>query len=123
MAFPNTHTPTRAEITGKARYQCPMHKVHGADAYYLTPEMEKHFRRLYPVTMNRDMMRLFGISFSTVQRFKRSLGLEKKMKTIRRKHAKGRNVRRDGIRWTGCVNTAITSITASCERGPKHERN
>ena len=88
MAFPNTHTPTRAEITGKARYQCPMHKVHGADAYYLTPEMEKHFRRLYPVTMNRDMMRLFGISFSTVQRFKRSLGLEKKMKTIRRKHAK-----------------------------------
>ena len=76
-----------AEITGRARYQCPMHKVHGADAYYLTPELEEHFRRLYPKTLNRDMMRLFGISFSTVQRFKRMLGLEKKMRTIRHKQA------------------------------------
>ena len=64
-----------------------MHKVHGLDSYYLTPELQAHFVRLYPVTMNRDMMRLFGISFSTMQRFKRELGLEKKMKTIRHKQA------------------------------------
>lgn len=88
MAFANTHTPLRAEIKGPAKYQCPIRKVHGADAYYLTPELEVHFRRLYPGTMNRDMMQIFGISFSTLQRFKRSLGLEKKMRIIRRKQAK-----------------------------------
>lgn len=87
MSFRNTKTPTKREITGKAKYQCPIHKVRNADAYYLTPELEAHFRRLYPVTLNRDMMRMFGISFSTMQRFKRELGLQKKMKTIRHKQA------------------------------------
>lgn len=87
MSFPNTHTPRRAEITGKARYQVQTRLVHGVKTYYLTPELEAHFRRLYPVTMNRDMMRLFGISFNTVQRFKRQLGLQKKMPTIRHKQA------------------------------------
>lgn len=87
MSFPGTHTPTRAEIVGKARYQCPMHKIRGNDAYYLTPELEQHFRRLYPITLNRDMMRIFGISFVTMQRFKRQLGLTKNMTTIRRKQA------------------------------------
>ena len=87
MSFRNTKTPTRAEIVGKPKYPVPMHKVRGIDSYYLTPELEDHFRRLYPVTMNRDMMRLFGISFSTLQRFKRQLGLEKKMRTIRHKQA------------------------------------
>lgn len=86
MSFPNTHTPTRAEIVGKARYQCPR-KVCGVSAYYLTPELEQHFRRLFPTTLNRDMMRLFGISFATMQRFKRQLGLTKNMTTIRRKQA------------------------------------
>lgn len=87
MSFPGTHTPTLGEIEGKARYQCPMHKVRGVDAFYLTPELEQHFRRLFPKTINREMMRLFGISFSTMQRFKRQLGLEKKMPVIRRKQA------------------------------------
>ena len=87
MSFRNTKTPTKGEIKGKPKYPCPIHKVHGLDSYYLTPELEAHFVRLYPVTMNRDMMRLFGISFSTLQRFKRQLGLEKKMKTIRHKQA------------------------------------
>lgn len=87
MSFPNTHTPLLSEITGNARYQCPTYKVHGVDAFYLTPELERHFCRLFPTTINREMMRLFGISFSTMQRFKRQLGLSKKMKTIRRKQA------------------------------------
>lgn len=87
MSFPNTHTPKLSEITGEAKYQCPTHIVNGAVTYYMTPELEARFRKLYPVTMNRDMMQLFGISFSTVQRFKRQFGLEKKMKTIRRKQA------------------------------------
>lgn len=87
MSFPNTKTPRRSEITGKARYQVPKRKEHGQGTFYLTPELEEQFRRLFPVTMNRDMMRIFGISFSTLQRFKRKMGLEKKMKTIRHKQA------------------------------------
>ena len=87
MSFPNTHTPTKAEIVGKQRYDVPTRLVHGQPAYYLTPELEQHFRRLFPITMNRDMMRLFGISFSTMQRLRRELGLQKKMKTIRHKQA------------------------------------
>ena len=74
-----------SEIEGKARYQLPSRLVRGVKTYYLTPELEQHFRRLFPVTMNRDMMRIFGISFSTMERFKRDLGLQKN--TIRHKHA------------------------------------
>lgn len=87
MSFRNTKTPRMAEIEGKARYQVPSRLVRGVKTYYLTPELERHFRRLFPVTMNRDLMRLFGISFSTMERFKRDLGLQKNMKTIRHKHA------------------------------------
>lgn len=88
MSFPNTHTPRLSEIVGKARYQLPMRKGRGGlMTYYLTPELDQHFRRLFPVTLNRDMMRLFGISFVTLQRLKRQLGLQKKMHTIRHKQA------------------------------------
>ena len=87
MSFRNTKTPTKGEIVGKPKYPVPTRLVRGIEAYYLTPELEAHFVRLYPVTMNRDMMRIFGISFSTMQRFKRQLGLQKKMKTIRHKQA------------------------------------
>ena len=67
MSFRNTKTPTRAEIVGKARYQVPTRLVRGVKAYYLTPEIEAHFVRLFPITLNRDMMRIFGISFVTMQ--------------------------------------------------------
>ena len=87
MSFPNTHTPLLSEITGKSRYQVPTRLVRGVKTYYLTPELEAHFVRLYPTTMNRDMMQMFGISFSTLQRLKRQLGLQKKMRTIRHKQA------------------------------------
>lgn len=87
MSFRNTKTPTKAEIVGKPRYQVPTRLVRGVKTYYLTPELEAHFRRLFPVTLNRDMMRIFGLSFVTMQRFKRQLGLQKKMKTIRHKQA------------------------------------
>ena len=87
MSFRNTKTPILAEIVGNPKYPVPTRLVHGVKTYYLTPELEVHFVRLFPVTMNRDMMRIFGISFATVQRFKRKLGLQKKMKTIRHKQA------------------------------------
>ena len=87
MSFRNTHTPTKAEIVGKPRYQVPTRLVRGVKTYYLTPELEAHFRRLFPITLNRDMMRLFGLSFVTMQRFKRQLGLTKNKKVIIRKQA------------------------------------
>ena len=87
MSFRNTKTPRMSEIEGKARYQVPSRLVRGLKTYYLTPELERHFRRLFPVTMNRDMMRLFGISHTTIERFKCDLGLSKNMRTIRHKHA------------------------------------
>lgn len=87
MSFCNTKTPRLAEITGKAIHQVPMHKVRGVDAYYLTPDIQAHFVRLYPITMNRDMMRMFGISFATLQRLKRELGLQKNKAVIIRKQA------------------------------------
>ena len=87
MSFRNTKTPTKAEIVGKPRYQVPTRLVRGVKTYYLTPELEAHFRRLFPVTLNRDMMRIFGLSFVTMQRFKRQLGLTKNKKVIIRKQA------------------------------------
>lgn len=88
MSFNNTKTPTKP--TCKAKYQVPQrkHARAGVMEFYLTPELEKEFRRLFPVTMNRRMMELFGISFSTLQRFKRELGLVKNETTIRKKLAK-----------------------------------
>ena len=47
MSFPNTHTPRMSEISGEAKYQCPMHKVNGADAkeivIYLKPQDNKAY--------------------------------------------------------------------------------
>lgn len=57
MSFANTHTPLRSEITGKARYQCPMHKVRGVDAYYLTPELEERWIIYYTPDTKRGEIR------------------------------------------------------------------
>ena len=79
MSFNGTHTPTKADATKKQRYFVPTFvNKYGITEYRLTPELQKEFIRLYPVTMNRDLMGLFGLSFSTMQRFKRELGLCKK---------------------------------------------
>lgn len=88
MSFPNTPTPKKP--TCKPKYVVPMRRQEksGMMVFYLTPELEKEFRRLFPVTMNRRMMELFGISFSTMQRFKRQLGLEKNKAVIRKKLTK-----------------------------------
>lgn len=87
MSFNNTKTPTKP--SGKAKYPVPKRRSEkGPMEFYLTPELEKEFRRLFPITMNRRMMELFGISFATMQRFKRELGLVKNETTIRKKLAK-----------------------------------
>lgn len=86
MSFNNTKTPTKPRC--KPKYILPAAPRPGGSKYYLTPELEAEFRRLFPVTMNRRMMELFGISFSTLQRFKRQLGLVKNDTVIRKKLAR-----------------------------------
>ena len=88
MSFNNTKTPNKP--IGKAKWQVPMRPNHtsGMMEYYLEGELKERFCQLFPKNSNRRMMTWFGISFSTVQRFRRELGLEKDMKAIRKQQAK-----------------------------------
>ena len=56
--------------------------------YYLEGDLKERFCKLFPKHTNRRLMQWFGISFSTLQRFKREFGLEKDMKAICKEHAK-----------------------------------
>lgn len=86
MSFGNTKTPLKP--TGRPKYAVPTRKGSmGSREHYLTPELEAEFRRLFPVTPNPKMMQMFGLSFSTLQRLKRRLGLHKDMKVIKHKQA------------------------------------
>lgn len=88
MPFRNTKTPKKPKDNSKQKYVVPMKRCSsGAMTYYLTPELEEVFCRLYPITMNPDLMEMFGISFSTLQRFKRAYKLCKNKKVILKKHA------------------------------------
>ena len=88
MSFRNTKTPSKP--TTAAKWQVPMRPKpkSGVMEYYLEGELKERFCKLFPKNSNRRMMTWFGISFSTLQRFKRELGLEKDMHAIRKQHAK-----------------------------------
>ena len=88
MSFRNTKTPLKP--TKEAKWQAPMrpNPKSGAKEYYLEGELKERFCKLFPKNSNRRMMTWFGISFSTLQRFKREFGLEKDMQTIRKQQAK-----------------------------------
>ena len=88
MSFNNTKTPNKP--IGKAKWQIPMRPHHkgGKDEYYLEGELKERFCQLFPKNSNRRMMTWFGISFSTLQRFRRELGLQKDMRAIRKQLAK-----------------------------------
>ena len=88
MSFRNTKTPLKP--TKKAKWQVPMRPSpkNGVGAYYLEGVLKERFCKLFPKNSNRRMMAWFGISFSTLQRFKRECGLEKDMKAIRKQQAK-----------------------------------
>lgn len=88
MSFNNTKTPNKP--IGKAKWQVPMrpNPTSGAKEYYLEGELKERFCKLFPKNSNRRMMTWFGISFSTLQRFKREFGLEKDMRAIRKQQAK-----------------------------------
>ncbi|MDY4498423.1 MAG: hypothetical protein SPE04_02485 [Prevotella sp.] len=88
MSFNNTKTPNKT--IGKAKWQVPMRPHHkgGKDEYYLEGELKERFCQLFPKNSNRRLMKWFGISFSTLQRFKRELGLQKDMRAIRKQLSK-----------------------------------
>ena len=88
MSFNNTKTPLKP--TTAAKWQVPMrpNAKSGAKEYYLEGVLKERFCQLFPKNSNRRMMAWFGISFSTLQRFKREFGLEKDMKAIRKQQAK-----------------------------------
>ena len=88
MSFNNTKTPNKP--IGKAKWQGPMrpNAKSGMMEYYIEGELKERFCKLFPKNSNRRMMTWFGISFSTMQRFKREFGLEKDMKAIRKQQAK-----------------------------------
>lgn len=88
MSFRNTKTPLKP--TTAAKWQVPMrpNAKSGAKEYYLEGELKERFCKLFPKNSNRRMMTWFGISFSTLQRFKREFGLEKDMQAVRKQQAK-----------------------------------
>ena len=88
MSFRNTKTPSKP--TTAAKWQVPMrpNAKSGMKEYYLEGELKERFCKLFPKNSNRRMMAWFGISFSTLQRFKREFGLEKDMQAIRKQQAK-----------------------------------
>lgn len=88
MSFSNTKTPTKP--TTPAKWQVPMRPHSGMSVmeYYLDDETKERFCQLFPKNSNRRLMQWFGISFSTLQRFKRELGLEKDMRAIYKQQAK-----------------------------------
>lgn len=88
MSFNNTKTPSKPTAPGK--YQVPMrqHPTRSVMEYYLEGELKERFCKLYPKNTNRRIMQWFGISFSTLQRFKRELGLKKDMHAICKQHAR-----------------------------------
>lgn len=88
MSFRNTKSPLKP--TTPPKWQVPMrpNPKSGMKEYYLEGELKERFCKLFPKNSNRRMMAWFGLSFSTLQRFKREFGLEKDMKSIIRQQAK-----------------------------------
>ena len=88
MPFNNTRTPLKP--TTKAKWQIPMRPtpISGVPQYVLEGELCDKFIKLFPIHSNIRLMQWFGISFTTLQRFKRELGLQKDMRAIRRELAR-----------------------------------
>lgn len=85
-----SYSKTPCKSDAQPRYHIPMrpHPRTGNPEYCLEGEVRQHFIRLFPIHSNRRIMQWFGISYSTVQRLKRELSLEKNMTAIRREHAR-----------------------------------
>lgn len=89
MSFNNTKTPLKPKGTRGRKYEVTRRKdERGFTLLLLTPEQEEIFRREYPVMMNPDLMRRWGVSCTTLHRFARRLGLTKDRDAILKAHAR-----------------------------------
>ena len=88
MSFRNTKTPLKPTTAAKRQVPIRPNPNSGVKEYYLEGELKERFCKLFPKNSNRRMMTWFGISFSTLQRFKHEFGLEKDMQAIRKQQAK-----------------------------------
>lgn len=87
MSFANTHTPLKPAEEGRYQVRMVKNAKTGMMLYVLTDEQRDLLIKLYPKHTNEELMKLFGISFSSLQRLRRSLGLQKDMVTIRKQLA------------------------------------
>lgn len=85
MAFNNTKTPVKPTDGKGQRYH--LTPVGPLGRLEMSPEVEEAFRRLFPIRLNVDLMRMFGMSHSTLHRYARQFGLKKNRATILRLHA------------------------------------
>lgn len=72
---------------GKYQVRMVRNAKTGRMSYVLTDEQRDLLIKLYPKRSNAELMKLFGLSFSSLQRLRRSLGLQKDMATIRKQLA------------------------------------
>lgn len=134
MSFNNTKTPNKP--TTPAKWQIPTRPKYkaGKDEYYLEGELKERFCKLFPKNSNRRMMTWFGIGFSTLQRFKRELGLEKDMKAIRKQQAKDTKQERNTlidlleekgftlVKNTECPHDMVETGEPFCKENPETVR-
>lgn len=73
----------------KPKYPIPQkpHPTANVPMYYLDGEIKEKFFELYPTHTNPELMKLFGVCYSTIIRFARTYCLQKDMDVIRRKQA------------------------------------
>lgn len=81
MAF----SPTPLKPKGKSKFQLAAERNR---KIVMTEEQEKEFIRLFPTTFNVKLMKMFGLSHSTLHRIARRLQLHKDNQAIHRKHVK-----------------------------------
>lgn len=100
MSFKNLKTRTKSFIDPeKVKYKVEKKPGnHGGMTLSFTQEQMAELVRLFPVTMNFELMQMFGISHSALHRIAREKGLKKDMAVIHRKHAAQikRTCRRNG---------------------------
>lgn len=89
MSFGNTKSPTLSDLReNRQRYKLPQRRNKlGPMEYYMPEEMREQFVKHCTNEMNRTVMEWYGLSFSTLHRFMRELGVQKDMTKIRHKQA------------------------------------
>lgn len=115
MSFHNVKNSDKQKE--KAKWQVPMRTWRGkTKEYYLTEDLEEKFREMFPIHPNRRLMRWFGISSFTVQRFRRELGLVKNKTAIYKDL--GRNERRTQV-WRETMEKDMLRVKYGLEQKTK----